>query len=140
MKIIFNSKQELEVISIIEKYNKELEITFPIEVTYEQIKTIYDPYENKEFSEESLSRFEIYNDENQLQGVHFGYVETKDITCFNGQIKVSIKQEAEHESLTKKTHSSVLNSEQDNLLNMDMVIDILEKLEAILNQIVREEK
>lgn len=91
-KIVLNNKIELSIVSIVDNM-ATLEITFNQGTSYSTISSIYDSFENPNFSKEALRRMEIYNESGELQGVHLGYTETQDISSFNGVVKVKIKQE-----------------------------------------------
>lgn len=132
MKIILNNKMELPIKSVIQNYNKEIDILFAESVTYETARKLYDPYNNPDYDVTILERFDIFDDYDMLQGTHFGYVEPMNITCFNGELKVSLKKEEAHERITKLTHTDVATTVGDNLINMDLLISIDDKLNQLL--------
>lgn len=92
MKIKLGEK-EFEVKSLIDNFGK-LEIEFSEGTTYEEVAAVYDPIKET-FSKELLRSMTVYNDEDELQGVHLGYTEPHSIFVMNGVIKVVINKEDE---------------------------------------------
>lgn len=93
-KMILNNKKEFYVKSVMD-FGNALEITFSEGTSYEEVAMVYDKYNNETFDEENLRRFELYNEQEELQGVHIGYTQTQNISAFNGVVIVKIQKELE---------------------------------------------
>lgn len=74
-----------------------LEIQFAEGVSYEQVRVLYDAYQNEAYSEEALRRMEFYGSEDgeawELQGVHNGYTDVRDISALGGRVTVTVGRE-----------------------------------------------
>lgn len=95
MKMILNNSIELEVKNIVDTLG-DLEIEFTDGTRYEEISSIYDESIGQaNYSQNALRRFELYSDQGELQGTHLGYSITKNISAFNGVVKVTLQKEDE---------------------------------------------
>lgn len=73
-----------------------IEIEFSQGTTYADVAKAYDSYiGGEEYSEEALRRFELHTEEGELIGTHIGYTEVKNISAFNGVVKVQVRKEDE---------------------------------------------
>ena len=98
MKMILGNKVEFNIESVIDIGNDTIEIRFENGYTYNEVAVHYDSYlESDAYSVEALRKIELYAGENndELQGTHYGYTITKNISCFEGNVVVQIQKENE---------------------------------------------
>ena len=120
MKMILNNNVEFLVDSIIHMGNS-FEINFKEGVSYLDVQPIYDPV-SPIFDKKALRKITLVNEESgEIQGVHLGYTEVSNISCFKNQVKVLVERENEVATdleLTKEDVISTIgiNQQQDTLI------------------------
>lgn len=91
-----------------------LEIVFSEGTTYADVASVYDETFSGEYSIDALRRFELIDGKDEIVGVHVGYTEVKNISAFNGVVKVQINKE--NELKTEVEGLKALIEEQDELI------------------------
>ena len=98
MKMILGNKVEFNIESVVDIGNDTIEIRFKKGYTYNEVAVHYDSYLKSDvYSVDALRKIELYSGENndELQGTHYGYTITKNISCFEGNVVVQIQKENE---------------------------------------------
>lgn len=118
-KMILQDGKEFSVESLID-VNGVLEIEFSQGTAYLDVASVYDPI-SEEFNEDALRRFELINGKEEIEGIHIGYTEVKNISAFNGVVKVQVAKELELKTdvVQLKKDSEELKVMKENFVSLE---------------------
>lgn len=126
-KMILQNGKEFSVETLIE-VNDILEIEFSQGTAYADVAKVYDPA-SESFSEDVLRRFELIDGKNEQVGTHIGYTDVKNISAFNGVVKVQVAKENE-----LKTEVATLRKDNEELKGVKQDFELLQLEVLITNQ------